>query len=128
ADFPADKFLTYAQNQAVFALKPYWLAAFKAGKLDLANKAARLEMLIRADGTPDTLKTVRELVDSSAVASNQRESFLSLLAEVGDANDLARLLDARTFTSAAGHDAAQHARVLAALARATRVRNVRPAG
>ena len=38
ADFPTDKFLTYALNQAVFALKPYWLAPFKAGKLNLENK------------------------------------------------------------------------------------------
>src|SRR4029077_10001406 len=60
--------------------------------------------------------------------SDRRESFLSLLAEVGDANDLARLLDARTFTFAAGHDAGQHARVLAALARPARVRIIRPAG
>src|SRR5688572_31050471 len=29
ADFPADKFLDYALKQAVFALKPYWLPAFR---------------------------------------------------------------------------------------------------
>jgi len=128
ADFPTDKFLTYALNQAVFALKPNWLAPFKAGNLNLENKPARLGLLIRADGTADTLQTVRELVDSSTATSARRESFLTLLAEVGDANDLARLLDAKTFTSAAGHDVAQHARVLATLAPAARVRNVRPAG
>ena len=54
ADFPTDKFLAYALNQAVFALKPYWLPAFKSGKLNLDKKISRLGLLINADGTTDT--------------------------------------------------------------------------
>ncbi|MEO7300745.1 MAG: PVC-type heme-binding CxxCH protein, partial [Verrucomicrobiota bacterium] len=48
ADFPSDKFITYALNQAVFALKPFWLEPFKSGKLNLENKPARLKFLIQA--------------------------------------------------------------------------------
>ncbi len=128
ADFPADKFVTYALNQAVFALKPQWLPAFKVGKLNLENKPSRLGLLIRADGTPDTLNALREQVNSSTITGARRETFLNLLAEVGNTNDLARLLDARTFTTGPNHDAAQQARVLPTLAGTARVRNVRPAG
>src|SRR5206468_7810948 len=56
ADFPIDRFLGYSLNQAVFALKPYWLPAFKLGKLNLADQSSRLGLLVRADGTPDTLQ------------------------------------------------------------------------
>ncbi|MBI3415539.1 MAG: c-type cytochrome [Verrucomicrobia bacterium] len=128
ADFPTDKFLDYALKQAVFALKPQWLPAFKAGQLNLENKPARLNLLIRADGTVDTLNALRELTTSTPLGDPRHETFFTLLADVGDANDLARLLDTKTFTGAKGHDAAQHARVLEALATSARARNIRPAG
>jgi putative heme-binding domain-containing protein len=128
SDYPTDKFLDYALRQAVFALKPHWLTRFKAGQLDLENSLSRVSLLIRADGTTDTVNALRGLVDSPAITGPRRETFLTLLAEVGDANDLARLLDAKMFTTAAGHDPEQHARVLAALAPAARVRKKQPAG
>ena len=65
ADFPMDKFLTYGLNQVVFALKPYWLAPFKAGKLRLENKPARLGLLVRADRTADTLEALRALLKTA---------------------------------------------------------------
>ena len=52
ADFPADKFVQYALNQTVFALKPYWLPAFRAATLNLENKSTRLAMLVRAELAP----------------------------------------------------------------------------
>ncbi len=128
ADFPTDKFLDYALRQAVFALKPQWLPAFQAGRLNLENKLSRLSVFIHADGTADTLNGLRNLVDSPAVTGVQRENFLRLLAEVGEAKDLSRLLDTNTFMTAAGHDAAQQARVLASLGQAARVSRVRPTG
>ena len=77
ADFPTDKFFTYALNQAVFALKPYWLAPFKAGKLNLENKPSRLSLLIRADGTPDTLNALRELVDAPTTSGSAHAKTFS---------------------------------------------------
>jgi putative heme-binding domain-containing protein len=82
---------------------------------------------VRADGTPDTLNALRELGSSPATSDVLRETFLSLLAEVGDAKDLAGLLEVKTFTSASGYDAPRQARVLQVLARAARARNVQPA-
>jgi putative heme-binding domain-containing protein len=120
ADFPADKFLTYALNQAVFALKPSWLEPFQAGKLRLENRASRLGMLVRADGTSDTLRAVRELLRSSGLDTAARETFLGILADTGDASDLAAILRLS--------DSSIQARLLPALATAARVREVRPSG
>jgi putative heme-binding domain-containing protein len=120
ADFPTDKFLSYALNQAVFALKPYWLAQLKAGKLALENKLARLGLLVRADGTPDTLQAVRELLRSPQVESSTREIYLRILADHGEADDLAEILNLS--------DTSMQARLLPALATAARVRHVRPSG
>ncbi|MHB8519556.1 MAG: PVC-type heme-binding CxxCH protein [Limisphaerales bacterium] len=120
ADFPTDKFLAYALNQAVFSLKPYWLPAFKAGNLNLENKPSRLGLLVRADGTPDTLQTVRDLLQSQALDAAARETFLRILADTGGPDDLAAILKLT--------DAPLLVRLLPALTTAARVRNVRPAG
>ena len=117
ADFPVDKFLSYALNQTVFALKPYWLPAFAAGKLNLGNSAARLELLVGSDGTTDTLPALRELVKSPGIDSATREMYLRTLADLGDANDLANLLKLAGTPSE-----------LRAIASSVRVRQVRPSG
>ncbi|TMQ00874.1 MAG: hypothetical protein E6L09_05125, partial [Verrucomicrobia bacterium] len=93
ADFPTDKFLAYALNQAVFALKPYWLPAFKSGKLNLDKKISRLGLLINADGTADTLQALRELLKSPGLEPAAREAYLRILAEHGDAADLVSILN-----------------------------------
>jgi putative heme-binding domain-containing protein len=84
-DLPTDRFLDYALRQVVFSLKPQWLEAFKAGSLNLSP--ARLGLLVRADGTPDTLTAVRALARSS-----NQESYWQLLADLGDASDFLAIL------------------------------------
>ncbi|MBM3837787.1 MAG: c-type cytochrome [Verrucomicrobia bacterium] len=120
ADFPMDKFLNYALNQAVFALKPHWLPAFKTGQLSLENKPDRLSFLVRADATADTVQTVRELLRSSRLDAASRETFLTILVDAGTSEDLAAILKLS--------DAALQSRLLPALATASRVRKLRPLG
>lgn len=120
ADFPTDKFLTYALKQVVFALKPFWLGPFKAGKLSLAHHQAGLEMLIRTDATPDTLLAVRNLLLSANLDQAARETYLRSIAENGDADDLTLILRLT--------DPSLQARLLPALATAERIRKVRPLG
>ncbi|MDB5301972.1 MAG: hypothetical protein JWO87_3635, partial [Phycisphaerales bacterium] len=121
ADRPVDDFTRYAMEQTVYALKPHWLDAFKAGKLDLGEgaAAARLGMLVRADGTSDTLQGLRRLTREGAGGGAWREALLRLLADVGDANDLAFILKLP--------DAAL-APLLPAVAEAAERRDVRPSG
>jgi putative heme-binding domain-containing protein len=130
---PMDKFLDYALRQAVFVLKPHWLPAsrnsgFAGISADFVNYPARMEFLVAADASVDTLRILRSYLTSTDHALMARETFLSALAEVGDANDLATLLEPATFTRDKKYDAAMHARVLGTMERAARVRTTRPAG
>ncbi len=125
-DQPMDKFIAHALKQTVFAQKGHWLPALTNGSLELAKHPARLEFLVKADGTPDTLKALRQLIASTATANTNREALLLTLAEVGESEDYSLLLKTNTFTSVTGYDVKQHARVLAKLADAVRVRKTPP--
>jgi putative heme-binding domain-containing protein len=125
---PLERFLDYALRQCVFVLKQHWLPAFQSGQLDLAQHPARLEFLVKADATPDTTRVVRSMLKQPNLPPANREALLNVLAEAGDADDLALLLQPATFTSGPAYDAAMHARVLASLERASRLRSLRPAG
>jgi putative heme-binding domain-containing protein len=120
ADFPTDKFIDYALKQAVFALKPQWLPAFRAGRLNLEDKPDRVAMLVRADGSSDVVETLRSLLQSAQTTSAASETYWRILADVGDANDLAAMLRI-------DEDVLQ-ARLLPVLGAASRARRVRPAG
>ncbi|MBM3834385.1 MAG: c-type cytochrome [Verrucomicrobia bacterium] len=117
ADFPTDKFLTYALNQVVFALKPCWLAPFQAGKLNLENKQSRLSMLVSADGTADTLQAVRDILRATPMEASAKEVYLRILAEHGDGNDFSEL--------AKLSDTSLQARLLPIWAAPNRVRSFR---
>jgi putative heme-binding domain-containing protein len=100
SEHPTDRFLEYALNQTVFALKPYWLPGLKPGP--------HLRMIVQRDRTPDTLKALRTFPRDPAV--------LELLAEIGDANDLTEIVKLGT------------PEALRALAQTARARTTRPTG
>jgi putative heme-binding domain-containing protein len=123
---PVDKFAALALKQTVFAQKAHWLPALTGGKLESARHPARLEFLVKADGTPDTLKALRQLVAATPAENANREVLLLTLAEVGDAADFSLLLRTNTFATVAGYDSKQHARVLNKLGDSVRVRKSPP--
>ena len=120
ADFPTDRFLDYALKQTVFALKPYWLPALRAGNLNFENKANRIAMLVRADGTSDVIQSLRQLLNAPQTDSAAREAYWRILADVGDANDLAAMLMI--------NDPGMQARLFPVLHTASRARKLQPAG
>jgi putative heme-binding domain-containing protein len=120
ADHQTDAFIDYALGQAVHSLKPRWVEALKAGKLRFDNRVARIAALVKADGTPDTLQALRELVGTPGIDDAARETFLHILADVGDANDLATIVNLS--------DAGLKARLLPAVAEAAELRGVKPPG
>lgn len=87
-----DPFIDYALRQAVFSLKPLWLPALQAGQLAATADATRLSLLVRHDGSADTLAAVRELLARPQTPATARASLLRILAEHGDTADLARVL------------------------------------
>jgi putative heme-binding domain-containing protein len=120
ADLPTDQFLDYALRQTVFALKPHWLPALRAGQLNLADKPARMAMLVRADGTADVRQSLRALIEMPTTDKAAREAYWRILADVGSTNDLAAMLNVE--------EAAMLARLLPVLGTSTQARQIRPAG
>src|SRR5947208_14890635 len=104
-----DRFLECALRQAVYVLKPLWLPAFTAGKLTFDDQQKRLEFVIKADGSADTIQALHSLLNSPALSRETREIFLRILVETGGTDDLALVLDAKTFTTGNGYDAVMHA-------------------
>ncbi len=110
---PTDSFIEFALDQAVFATKPLWLPALQDGSLGLLDDLPGMGFLVRTDGTPDVLAAARTLALDDP-------RYLPLLAEIGDASDLARILGLR--------EPALLKSLLPSLAVAERQRGIRPAG
>ncbi|CAN5488928.1 hypothetical protein BH23VER1_BH23VER1_11190 [soil metagenome] len=113
SDHPTDRFLDFALDQAVFALKPHWLPALQNGTLGLVDHPPRIAFLVAADGTADVLDATRNLAGKDA-------RYLAILAEVGAPSDLDRIL--------ALTDPQLLAHLLPIVAETDRLRGVRPTG
>lgn len=127
-DRPMDRFLDYALHQVVHALKPYWVPAFTSGKLTFDNNQRRIEFVLTADSSADTLGPLLAQLQSDRLTPDTREQFLKIIANVGGPAELATVFGSKTYTTAAGYDAKLHAKMLPALATADLLRKVRPAG
>ena len=128
ADRPMDKFLDFALRQCVFVLKPEWLPGFQSQRLVAMQHPRRLEFLVNADATPDTIGALRRLLADATLDAGRREIFLGILAETGGPDDLAVLLDKTSLTIAGQYDVERHARVLTKLKGAAGARNTQPSG
>jgi putative heme-binding domain-containing protein len=120
ADQPGDRFLDFALEQAVHSLKPKWLSAFRDGALSFDGRPDRLARFVRADGTADTLDSLRALLRSPSLAPASRESFFAILADTGNPADLAAIL--------ALEDDSLLGRLLPGVTRAAQLRDLRPPG
>lgn len=127
-DHPTDRFIEFALRQAVQGLKRFWAPAFAEGKLKLENDEKRLEFLVKADGTSDTLKPLIRLIKSETLPQESRERLLMILGNVGGPDELMLLLDSRTYTNASGFNYGLQAKMFSELANAQRIRQVRPSG
>ena len=132
----ADSFTELALKQAVFALKPHWLAALKGGRLGIEDKPALLAFLARADASEDTLGALRGLVFKGQSKPPFRlapdiplssQPLFVVMASVGTADDLAGMLTPFRFADANAGDAALR-NVLAAVAENCTARKLRPSG
>ena len=50
-------------------------------------------MLVRTDGTKDVIQSLRPLLNAPRTDAAARESYWRILADVGEANDLAAMLN-----------------------------------
>ncbi len=139
-DRGADSFTELALRQAVFALKPHWLPALKAGRLGIEDKPALVAFLAKADATEDSLGALRGLLFKgqsqppfhlAAEIPLTSQSLLAVLASVGTPDDLAGLLSPFRFSDANASAEARDSALrdaLAAVAENCAARKLRPSG
>ncbi|MEO6742656.1 MAG: PVC-type heme-binding CxxCH protein [Chthoniobacteraceae bacterium] len=136
----ADSFTELALKQAVFALKPHWLPALKAGHLGIEDKPALVAFLAKADATEDSLGALRGLLFKGqpqppfhlpAEMPLGSQGLLAVMASVGTPDDLAGLLTPFRFADVKATDAARGVALrdaLAVIAENCTARKLRPSG
>ena len=117
-----DPILDFAMWQAVRKTRPQWTDSLRSGKLDWKQNANGLAYAVASAATPDAAALLLDLLRSGNPAEPERLAFTSAIANTGDANSLATLLEV---TLAAPTDSAAFATTLAKLvARTQRDRTV----
>jgi putative heme-binding domain-containing protein len=131
ADAPMDDALRYAFQQTVHATKAYWREANAKGDLRFEGRAHRLEAFASADRSGETAAAAVSRLRRIGEVALDFETIgrlASLVMDTGNPEELAVLLDRKTFTVGTRYDSDLHARILNALARRSRERSVRPTG
>ncbi|HEV7402181.1 MAG TPA: PVC-type heme-binding CxxCH protein [Chthoniobacteraceae bacterium] len=88
---PMDRFLDSAMHHAVLGLKPLWLPAITSEKVGISPNL--MNILVKADGTADTLGELRRLLGHSELDVAEVVTLSLTMAEVGTPDDIAALLD-----------------------------------
>jgi putative heme-binding domain-containing protein len=120
-DKPMDRFLEHALWLTANDLRPIWLPEFQAEKLTFGGNKAHEEFALRSVKSPLALKALADQVKAGWQSMESRLNALNLLAGTAGADELTTLFTA-TFPPE------MQSKVLAAIARGARERNVRPAG
>lgn len=121
-DKPMDRVLDYALWLTVRELEPYWMPAFKEGKLTFGGDAKKLAFALNAVGTQDAVKPVVALIDSGKVAKENLHGLHLLLARIGGTKELERLIG--VVNNEQLFPAAQRNELMLAVEEAARIRKV----
>ncbi|MBI1841062.1 MAG: HEAT repeat domain-containing protein [Verrucomicrobia bacterium] len=123
-DRPSDEFIHYALGQAIRVLKPLWAPALRSGQLSLRDSVRGVEFLARADRSGETLGFIQSQLKDPGLAPESREGLLAVLAQVGDGDDLAPLLDPDVFDPGTKQGLGVLARALASVMSTTAPRSI----
>ena len=125
-DKPMDRNLDYALWLTVRELEPYWMPAFKEGKLTFGGDPKKLAFALNAVGTADAVKPVVALIESGKVAKENVHGLWMLLARIGGPAELGKVIEAAA--RAADVTPAQRTELVQAVEESVRLRKVaRPA-
>jgi putative heme-binding domain-containing protein len=91
ADRPLDRTLDYALWLTVRELEPYWMPAFKEGRLTFGGDAKKLAFALNAVGSKDVVKPVLALLEEGKVPKENRPGLWLLLARTGGTEELGRV-------------------------------------
>lgn len=126
-DRPVDQFLDYALWLTARDLKESWLPALEAGEFNLELNPAHLEFALRAVDSPTVVEPLLKLVTEGKIPSERQDAALALVASLGTSEHLASVLQF-ALNSDTAINTQQRARVLDALVKAARTRDVKPSG
>ncbi len=90
-DHEPDRFIDYALRQSVHALADYWLPAVSTGELEF-NKPEHLAFALEEIGGQQAVTLARARLADASIDSAVRQRFAAVLAKVGSAEDLRKLL------------------------------------
>lgn len=91
-DGTTDRPLDYALWLTVRELEPFWMPAFKDGKLTFGGDARRLAFALDAVGTKDAVKPVVDLLQSGKVPKENVHGLWLLLARIGGPAELRKVI------------------------------------
>jgi putative heme-binding domain-containing protein len=125
-DFPTDSLLDFELRKATLVLKPYWYPAFLSRQVTFDNDPRHLSFALSSARISDAVPKLLELYAQGKIPPQGRADLLASVAALGKADQLGAVLDA--VAGDALGSAEDRAKVLDALVRAARDRNVLPAG
>ncbi|HVE43085.1 MAG TPA: HEAT repeat domain-containing protein, partial [Planctomycetota bacterium] len=120
-DKPMDRFLDHALWLTANDLRAVWLPQFQAEKITFGGNKAHEEFALRAVKSPLALKALADQVKAGWQSMESRMTALSLLAGTAGPEELTSLFNA-------SFPPEMQPKILAAIARGARERNVRPSG
>jgi len=123
-DRPMDPFLDYAVWLTARQLKGRWLPEVQAGREDLGG-GMHLAFALKAVDSPALVGPLMESLKAGKVAAGQEDGAVALIAALGTPEDLGAVLD---LAFADASPPARRAGLLAALAKASVTRKIKPAG
>ncbi|MBY0514173.1 MAG: c-type cytochrome, partial [Gemmataceae bacterium] len=91
-DHPMDRTLDYALWLTVRELEPYWMPAFKEGKLAFGGDPKKLAFALDAVGSKDAVKPVVDLLASGEVPEENVHGLYLLLARIGGPAELRQVI------------------------------------
>jgi putative heme-binding domain-containing protein len=120
-DKPTDRFLDHALWLLANDLRAVWLPAYQAGKLNFGGNKAHEEFALKSVKSPLALKALADQVKAGWQSMESRLNALNLLAATAGPEELKTLFEGN-------FPPEMQPKVLAAIARCARERNVRPIG
>lgn len=124
-DQPMDRFLDFALWTTARELESRWLPALRAGQLDFDGNVDHLTFALQAVGSADVAPVLMGLLDIEPSDPDREQTVLSLLAKIGDGDQLRRVWEEALDP---GRPAASRDALLRQLADAARQRKVVPSG
>lgn len=122
---PTDQFLDYALWLTAWENKDKWLPLAESGQMTFGGNVEQMTYALKAVGSPAVAPRLLALLDAKKLSGQQLLDAISLIASLGSADDLRKLLDR---ANAEDTSPELRATLLRALVAASQQRDIKPTG